>query len=253
MYLIFLCEWGAGHEPWMRERPEEYGGGARGALLIPAVDYLKAQRERRTFQVRAAEAMKGVDLLVSPTYPIAQRSHRGLPSIAGRRLAHHGRATVHDALRSARAPAVSLPGGFAKDDAPVGIQIAGRAFQEARVLRTPMPTSKRRSGTCDILISNFGELKMADLKKRNIRRHVWEDEIVPTITEYISIPNVSPMFDRDWQAHGHMDRALELAKSWVEAHQPEGSTLHVGRLENRTPLLLLEIQESPPIRYPIRS
>ncbi len=136
MYLIFLCEWGAGHEPWMRERPEEYGGGARGALLIPAVDYLKAQRERRTFQVRAAEAMKGVDLLVSPTYPIAQRSHRGLPSIAGRRL------DTMDVLRFTMPydllglPAVSLPGGFAKDDAPVGIQIAGRAFQEARVLRT---------------------------------------------------------------------------------------------------------------------
>ena len=83
---------------------------------------------------------------------------------------------------------------------------------------------------------------MADFEKtKQFVDTFWEDEIVPTITEYISIPNVSPMFDRDWQAHGHMDRALELAKSWVEAHQPEGSTLHVGRLENRTPLLLLEV------------
>ena len=73
---------------------------------------------------------------------------------------------------------------------------------------------------------------MADFEKtKQFVDTFWEDEIVPTITEYISIPNVSPMFDRDWQAHGHMDRALELAKSWVEAHQPEGSTLHVGRLE----------------------
>jgi amidase len=32
-------------------------------------------------------------------------------------------------------PAVSIPGGFAAEDAPVGFQIAGRAFDEALVLR----------------------------------------------------------------------------------------------------------------------
>jgi Asp-tRNA(Asn)/Glu-tRNA(Gln) amidotransferase A subunit family amidase len=31
-------------------------------------------------------------------------------------------------------PAVSLTGGFAADDAPVGFQLAGAAFQEAKVL-----------------------------------------------------------------------------------------------------------------------
>lgn len=135
MYLIFLCEWGAAHEPWMRERPEEYRGGSRGALLISAVDYLKAQRERRTFQVRAAEAMEPVDLLVSPTYPLARRAHRTLPVVAGKRL------DAMDVLRFTMPydllglPAVSIPGGFADDDAPVGFQLAGRAFDEALVLR----------------------------------------------------------------------------------------------------------------------
>ena len=69
----------------------------------------------------------------------------------------------------------------------------------------------------------------------------WEDEIVPTITEYISIPNVSSMFDPSWQENGHVDRALELVRGWLEEHKPEGTTLHVGRLEGRTPLLLLEV------------
>jgi Asp-tRNA(Asn)/Glu-tRNA(Gln) amidotransferase A subunit family amidase len=136
MYLIFLCEWAATHEPWMRERPEEYAGGGRGALLISAVDYLKAQRERRTFQIRAAEAMKDIDLLASPTYPIVRRSHRGLPSIAGRQL------DSMDVLRFTMPydllglPAVSLPAGFDGDDAPIGFQLAGRAFDEALVLKT---------------------------------------------------------------------------------------------------------------------
>ncbi len=69
----------------------------------------------------------------------------------------------------------------------------------------------------------------------------WDDEILPTIQDYIRVPNVSPVFDPDWEQNGHMEKAHELAKRWVETHKPEGSTLHVGRLPGRTPLLLLEV------------
>jgi aspartyl-tRNA(Asn)/glutamyl-tRNA(Gln) amidotransferase subunit A len=135
VYTIFFCEWGVAHEPWMREHPEEYDEGSRATLLIPAADYLKAQQRRRRIQARFAEAMKGVDLLVSPTYPMVRREHRMLPVVAGSRL------TLDDALRYTMPydlmglPAISIPGGFADADAPVGFQIAGRAFEEALVLR----------------------------------------------------------------------------------------------------------------------
>jgi acetylornithine deacetylase/succinyl-diaminopimelate desuccinylase-like protein len=69
----------------------------------------------------------------------------------------------------------------------------------------------------------------------------WEETIVPTLTDYIEIPNVSSMFDPSWQESGHVERALELVRGWVDAHKPDGTTLHVGRLDGRTPLLLLEI------------
>jgi len=69
----------------------------------------------------------------------------------------------------------------------------------------------------------------------------WEREIVPIMMDYIKIPNVSPMFDHDWEKHEHMNRALTLVKSWIEAHSLPGACLHVGRLEGRTPLLLLEV------------
>jgi acetylornithine deacetylase/succinyl-diaminopimelate desuccinylase-like protein len=72
----------------------------------------------------------------------------------------------------------------------------------------------------------------------------WEGSIVPALSEYIRIPNVSSGFDPDWAENGHMERALELAKGWIEKNRPEGSTLHVGRLEKRTPLLLLEVPGS---------
>jgi len=135
MYTIFFCEWGVAHEPWMRSHPEEYDGGARAALLIPAADYLKAQQQRRLFQTGYARALAKVDLLVSPTYPIVRREHRRLPVVSGRRF------TLDDALRYTMPydlmglPAVSLTGGFAHPDAPVGFQLAGAAFQEGRVLQ----------------------------------------------------------------------------------------------------------------------
>jgi aspartyl-tRNA(Asn)/glutamyl-tRNA(Gln) amidotransferase subunit A len=135
MYTIFFCEWGVAHEPWMRSHPEEYDGGARAALLIPAADYLKAQQQRRLFQEGYARALAKADLLVSPTYPIVRREHRMLPVVSGRRL------TLDDALRYTMPydlmglPAVSLTGGFAHPDAPVGFQLAGAAFQEAKVLQ----------------------------------------------------------------------------------------------------------------------
>jgi aspartyl-tRNA(Asn)/glutamyl-tRNA(Gln) amidotransferase subunit A len=134
MYTIFFCEWGVAHEPWMRSHPQEYEGGSRAALLIPAADYLKAQQRRRVFQRRYAKALAQVDLLVTPTYPIVRREHRRFPVVGGRRL------TLDDALRYTMPydlmglPAVSLPGGFAEEDAPVGFQLAGAAFQEAKIL-----------------------------------------------------------------------------------------------------------------------
>ena len=56
---------------------------------------------------------------------------------------------------------------------------------------------------------------------------------------------MSPHFDPEWDKNGHMEKALELAKSWVEKHKPEGSELHVGRLPGRTPLLLLDVPSRP--------
>jgi acetylornithine deacetylase/succinyl-diaminopimelate desuccinylase-like protein len=71
---------------------------------------------------------------------------------------------------------------------------------------------------------------------------LWDESIVPTLTEYIRIPNQSPVFDKDWEAHGFMDEAVELARKWVESRNIPNSTLEVLRLEGRTPLLLLDIE-----------
>jgi acetylornithine deacetylase/succinyl-diaminopimelate desuccinylase-like protein len=72
---------------------------------------------------------------------------------------------------------------------------------------------------------------------------LWDAEIVPQLVEYIRIPNKSPMFDKDWVAHGYMDAAVKLMETWARSKlsQLPGATLEVVRLEGRTPLIYIEV------------
>ncbi|MRG90718.1 M20 family metallopeptidase [Polyangium spumosum] len=70
---------------------------------------------------------------------------------------------------------------------------------------------------------------------------VWEQEILPALTDYIRIPNKSPSFDRAWRENGHMDRAVALIEQWCRAQPVPGLTVEVVRLEGRTPVILMEI------------
>jgi acetylornithine deacetylase/succinyl-diaminopimelate desuccinylase-like protein len=71
--------------------------------------------------------------------------------------------------------------------------------------------------------------------------HLWDSSIIPTLMEYIHIPNKSPMFDPKWQEHGFMDKAVKLIADWCKKHKVEGMTLDVVRLEGRTPLIFIEV------------
>jgi len=72
---------------------------------------------------------------------------------------------------------------------------------------------------------------------------IWEDDILPTLTDYIRIPNKSPAFDPKWVEHGHMDKAVALFEVWArkKIEKLPGAKLEVVRLEGRTPLILIEV------------
>ena len=71
----------------------------------------------------------------------------------------------------------------------------------------------------------------------------WEDSILPSITEYIRIPNKSPAFDPQWVEHGYMEDAVTLMVGWARPQLEAfpGATLEVVRLPGRTPLLFMEV------------
>lgn len=69
----------------------------------------------------------------------------------------------------------------------------------------------------------------------------FDRDIIPTLMEYIKIPNKSPMFDPDWKANGHMDRAMSLIKDWCKQQPIKNFQCDLIELPNRTPLLFMEI------------
>ena len=82
------------------------------------------------------------------------------------------------------------------------------------------------------------------MNSENLKKHIhnfWDSEIVPTLVDYIKIPNKSPSFDPDWEKHGHMDKVLNLASDWTEKNKPVGSEMIIKKSPGRTPLLLLDI------------
>lgn len=70
----------------------------------------------------------------------------------------------------------------------------------------------------------------------------WQEHILPSLAEYIKIPNKSPHFDAQWQQHGYMEDAVQLISAWCKAHGPENMTLDILRLEGRTPLIFMDIE-----------
>jgi acetylornithine deacetylase/succinyl-diaminopimelate desuccinylase-like protein len=77
---------------------------------------------------------------------------------------------------------------------------------------------------------------------------IWDDEIIPVLSDYIRIPNKSPAFDPDWESHGYMDRAVKMFSAWAKQKlaQLPGSSLDVVRLSGRTPLIFIEVPGTAP-------
>ncbi len=74
----------------------------------------------------------------------------------------------------------------------------------------------------------------------------WDDAIVPTLHDYIRIPNQSPHFDRDWERAGHMERAAEMLLAWARAFDLRGAQARIVRLAGRTPVIVVEVPGTAP-------
>ena len=70
---------------------------------------------------------------------------------------------------------------------------------------------------------------------------LWERDILPALADYIAIPNLSPAFEPDWAAKGHMTDAVELVRAWCAARPIGGLTVEVHELAGRTPVVVVDV------------
>lgn len=128
-------------EEFLRTRPQDYGAdvfalAAAGEFVLGA-DYVRGQRLRRGLQQDLEAVLSQVDALITPTtrsvaFPIGTT----IPEIGGMPMNPFNLGvglTVPFDLTGT--PCLSVPCGFSSDGLPIGLHIAGRAWDEATVLR----------------------------------------------------------------------------------------------------------------------
>ena len=132
--LILMAEAFAYHERDVREQPELYGDVLRERILagalVTAAEYTQAQRLRAQLCNDVAEVLHHVDVLATPTattpatsFTRAQDPELGFP-----------RSNMAP-FNLTGLPTLALPCGFASSGLPLSLQLAGRPFEEAAVLR----------------------------------------------------------------------------------------------------------------------
>jgi aspartyl-tRNA(Asn)/glutamyl-tRNA(Gln) amidotransferase subunit A len=119
------------HHPDLQARWDDYGRGTRSAIMIgawpTAADYVQAQRVRRVGVRLATELFAQYDVIITPTCLTPPPAVNGLSmaSIMGAILTPYWNATGN--------PAMSIPMGLTSAGLPVGLQLAGRPFEETTV------------------------------------------------------------------------------------------------------------------------
>jgi aspartyl-tRNA(Asn)/glutamyl-tRNA(Gln) amidotransferase subunit A len=139
--IIIGAEGAAYHSEWLRTAAEQYGEDVRLRLkqgaLLPAAAYFKAQRLREAIRRELEATLNGVDVLLTPTLPIATPTIDRCTVTPGMplppELLHIPRLTRPFNLTGH--PVISVPCGFTQSGMPVGMQIIGKAFDEVMVLR----------------------------------------------------------------------------------------------------------------------
>jgi aspartyl-tRNA(Asn)/glutamyl-tRNA(Gln) amidotransferase subunit A len=146
--VIMVSEAFAYHEPNLKTRPQDFGEIVRGRFrvggLLRASDYLQAQRVRTWARREFAEVMKTVDFLVTPTMTQPAAAFEGYDPASTAR----GKSFTSP-FNVTGLPAISVPCGFTESGLPIGMQIAGKPFDEPGVIQAAY-TYQQHAGWRDL-------------------------------------------------------------------------------------------------------
>jgi aspartyl-tRNA(Asn)/glutamyl-tRNA(Gln) amidotransferase subunit A len=123
----------------VRNRPQEIGHdnriGYMVGTILPANAYYKGVKLRAMLKEQVVSALEDVDLLLSPTTGVTAQPLEPDPVITGKDNTNRTPWLLTTTFSLANVPALTVPCGFDSRGLPVGLQIAGRPFDEETVLR----------------------------------------------------------------------------------------------------------------------
>jgi aspartyl-tRNA(Asn)/glutamyl-tRNA(Gln) amidotransferase subunit A len=138
---IIFAEASAYYRPFLRPDGPPFGDDIRpllqAGLFLPAVDYLHAQRVRRKIRDAWTQVFAGIDCLLTPTTPLpaVKFGQQTAPLPGGERPLVRAYLDMTLPFNLVGFPAVSVPCGVSPTGLPIGLQVVGRPFAEATILR----------------------------------------------------------------------------------------------------------------------
>jgi aspartyl-tRNA(Asn)/glutamyl-tRNA(Gln) amidotransferase subunit A len=138
---IQMVEATAYHSKMIREEGPRIYAPARlrleAGVFISGTDYVQAQRARTLFFQKSRDLLKEVDLLAGPTVPVpAFRIGASSIQVGDQKLNVVALLTQYTRPFNLNGfPAITVPCGFSDQGLPIGLQLAGRPFEEEKVLQ----------------------------------------------------------------------------------------------------------------------
>jgi acetylornithine deacetylase/succinyl-diaminopimelate desuccinylase-like protein len=108
------------------------------------------------------------------------------------------------------------------------------------------PSGVSRAGAAAGPSAGSGRIPFMD--QSEVREAVagrWIDQVMPSLAGLVEIPALSPSFDADWAAHGHLRAAVDHVWAWIATRGVPGARFELVELEGRSPLLLVDVPATP--------
>jgi aspartyl-tRNA(Asn)/glutamyl-tRNA(Gln) amidotransferase subunit A len=133
------------HEPYLQDHRQDYGPDVLYRLLagqfVLGRDYAKAMKIQRLIKEEHAQVLQHVDVLVTPTAPVAApRIDATTVTLGGmqHRIRGPGSGMISKNTSPSNAtglPAITVPCGFTTTGLPIGLQFIGKPFEETVLLQ----------------------------------------------------------------------------------------------------------------------
>lgn len=133
------------HEPYLQDHRQDYGPDVLYRLLagqfVLGRDYAKAMKVQRLIKEEHARVLQHVDVLVTPTAPVAApRIDATTVTLGGtqHRIRGPGSGMISKNTSPSNAtglPAITVPCGFTTAGLPIGLQFIGKPFEETVLLQ----------------------------------------------------------------------------------------------------------------------